>query len=215
MPRDLVFVRHGQSEANVVQSADKEGLVHEQRDAISERPDWTQRLSRLGIEQARQAKEWIDLNLGGASSFDFRYFSPFLRTRETAAHIGGSDCGDWIIEDRVVERSWGIYGSLPRADREEMFGLTTKMYKQSPWYTKLEGGESRYEVSHRFRDFQGTLHREGAGKRVLVVTHGDFMGNRALQHRTHAARKVRRSRERQITIDDQLHDLALLEKQSP
>ena len=108
MPRDLVFVRHGQSEANVVQSADKEGLVHELRDAISERPDWTQRLSRLGIEQARQAKEWIDLNLGGASSFDFRYFSPFLRTRETAAHIGGSDCGDWIIEDRVVERSWGM-----------------------------------------------------------------------------------------------------------
>jgi hypothetical protein len=76
----------------------------------------------------------------------------------------------------MVERSWGIYGTLPRADREKKFALTAKMYKQSPWYTKLEGGESRYEVSQRFRDFQGTLHREGADKRVLVVTHGDLMG---------------------------------------
>ncbi len=31
-------------------------------------------------------------------------------------------------------------------------------------------------MSDRFRDFQGTLHREADGKRVLVVTHGDFMG---------------------------------------
>jgi broad specificity phosphatase PhoE len=30
-------------------------------------------------------------------------------------------------------------------------------------------GENRYEVSDRFRDFLGTLHREAA-KRVLVVT---------------------------------------------
>ena len=31
-------------------------------------------------------------------------------------------------------------------------------------------------MSDRFRDFQGTLHREAADLRVLVVTHGDFMG---------------------------------------
>ena len=176
MPIDLVFVRHGQSEANIVQAADKGGVAHEMGELVNDRPDWEQRLSGLGVRQALKAKEWIDENLGGAASFDFRYFSPYLRTRETAAHIGGSDCGQWIIEDRLVERSWGIYGTLSKADREEMFGLTTKMYKQSPWYTKLEGGESRYEVSGRFRDFQGTLHREGADKRVLVVTHGDLMG---------------------------------------
>jgi broad specificity phosphatase PhoE len=176
MPIDLVFVRHGQSEANVVTHADKRGDMHEMLETVYERPDWLQRLSALGTQEALKAKAWIDEHLGGAESFDFRYFSPFLRTRETAAYIGGPGCGDWIIDDRVVERSWGIYGALPRAERTRMFALTTKMYTQSPWYTKLEGGESRYEVSHRFRDFQGTLHREGADKRVLVVTHGDFMG---------------------------------------
>ena len=176
MPNDLVFVRHGESEANIVQHADKRGRLHDSRAAINARPDWEQRLSSRGIEQAGMAKAWMDDNLGGAASFDLRYFSPFLRTRETAAYLGGVDCGDWIIEDRVVERSWGVYGALSRAEREKKFELTAQMYRQSPWYTKLDGGESRYEVSDRFRDFQGTLHREAAGKRVLVVTHGDFMG---------------------------------------
>jgi broad specificity phosphatase PhoE len=176
MPNDLVFVRHGESEANIVQQADKSGRMHTRHDEVFERPDWEQRLSSRGIEQVRMARVWLDENLGGAKAFDLRYFSPFLRTRETAAYLGGEDCPDWVMDDRVVERSWGIYGMLSRAEREKKFEQTAKLYRQSPWYTKLDGGESRYEVSDRFRDFQGTLHREAAGRRVLVVTHGDFMG---------------------------------------
>lgn len=176
MPNELVFVRHGQSEANIIQKADKNGERHEMTQHVNDRPDWQQRLSKLGIEQAMLAKKWIDENLGGVATFDFRYFSPFLRTRETAAYVGGEECGDWIIEDRIVERSWGIYGALPKAERERKFAYTAKHYRQSPWYAKLDGGESRYEVSSRWRDFQGTLHREAAGKRVIAVTHGDFIG---------------------------------------
>jgi broad specificity phosphatase PhoE len=176
MPNDLVFVRHGESEANIVQLADKSGQAHARNGEVFDRPDWEQRLSSRGIEQVKLAKIWVDENLGGACSFDRRYFSPFLRTRETAAYLGGEDCADWVMDDRVVERSWGIYGMLSRAEREKQFERTAKMYRQSPWYTKLDGGESRYEVSDRFRDFQGTLHREAEGLRVIVVTHGDFMG---------------------------------------
>lgn len=176
MPNNLVFVRHGQSEANIIQHSDKNGFPHELSEMVYERPDWKQRLSELGIEQAKQAKEWIDRNLGGAAAFDLRYFSPFLRTRETAAYIGGEDCGEWIHDDRIVERSWGIYGALSQTEREKKFALTARMYKQSPWYVKLDGGESRYEVSSRFRDFQATLHREADGRDALVVTHGDMIG---------------------------------------
>src|SRR5262245_4795957 len=140
MPNDLVFVRHGQSEANIIQKSDKDGTTHEKHHDVSERPDWEQRLSDEGIEQANKAKEWVDDNLGGAASFDLRYFSPFLRTRETAAHLGGLECGDWIVDDRVAERSWGIFGLLPKADREKVFELTAKMFRRSPWYTAVEGG---------------------------------------------------------------------------
>lgn len=127
MPNDLIFIRHGQSEANIVQRAEKDGRKHLKADQINERPDWEQRLSANGIKQALQAKEWIDAHLGGAASFDFHYFSPFLRTRETAAYIGGPECERWIIEDRVVERSWGLYGAISRAERATVFAMTTKM----------------------------------------------------------------------------------------
>ncbi len=97
-------------------------------------------MSSLGIEQAKQAKAWFDEHLGGAKAFDLRYFSPLLRTRETAAYLGGEDCGNWIMDDRIVERSWGTYGALSRAEREHRFALAAKMYGQSPWSQSFPAG---------------------------------------------------------------------------
>ncbi len=175
MPNEFVLVRHGESEANVIQKADKSGEPHERAHDIHRRPDWQQRLSSVGIEQAQMAKEWIDRNLGGAATFDIRYVSSFLRTRETAAYVGGADCGEWIVDDRLIERDWGHYGRVSSEERADKFAMTKEMYEVSPWYTRLDGGQSRSDVSIPYRDFQGTLHREAAGKRVLAVTHGDFI----------------------------------------
>ncbi len=176
MPNDIVFVRHGLSEANIIHKFDKSGDGHHIKEAeVNNRPDWQQRLSRQGIEQAKNAKRWIDEQLGGVGSFDGRYVSPFLRTRETAAYIGGLDTGEWTIDDRVVERSWGVYGIVPRAEQRSQFPLTAKLHTATPWYVRFDGGESMPDVYSRFRDFQGTLHREQSGRRVIVVSHGDFI----------------------------------------
>lgn len=175
MPNDLVFVRHGQSEANIIQRLTKQGESHAHESDINDRPDWKQRLSHLGIAQAKNAKLWIDEHLGGVDSFDARYVSPFLRTRETAAYVGGLEASEWTIDDRIVERSWGVYGIVPRAEQRSQFPLTTKLHTATPWYVRFDGGESMPDVYGRFRDFQGTLHREQAGRRVLVVSHGDFI----------------------------------------
>lgn len=83
--------------------------------------------------------------------------------------------GGWIIDDRLVERSWGVYGKRSRTDQREQFPMVTEEKQQNPWYAQLTGGESLFDVSARFRDFQGTLHREQSNHRVFVVTHGDFM----------------------------------------
>ncbi|HEX7484498.1 MAG TPA: histidine phosphatase family protein [Candidatus Saccharimonadales bacterium] len=175
MPIDLVFVRHGQSEANIVQKGHEPQPSTEIIMAVNDRPDWQQRLSSLGISQAKLAKIFIDKELGGVSSFDGRYLSPFLRTRETAAYIGGDDCDEWTVDDRVVERSWGVYGTVARAEQRKQFPLTSKLHEATPWYVRFDGGESMPDVYNRFRDFQGTLHREQSGKRVIVVSHGDFI----------------------------------------
>ncbi len=175
MPNDLVFVRHGMSEANSVHKITKRGGEHEKEAEINDRPDWQQRLSDLGIEQAKRAKIWLDENLGGVESFEGRYVSPFLRTRETAAYIGGVALGDWTVDDRVVERSWGVYGIVPKAEQRSQFPLTVRLHETTPWYVRFDGGESMPDVYNRFRDFQGTLHREQANNRVIVVSHGDFI----------------------------------------
>ena len=175
MPNDLVFVRHGQSEANIVQKGHEPQPSLDVIAAVNDRPDWQQRLSSLGIEQAKLAKAFVDQELGGVESFDGRFLSPFLRTRETAAYLGGDECGEWTVDDRVVERSWGVYGTVARAEQRKQFPLTNKLHRSTPWYVRFDGGESMPDVYGRFRDFQGTLHREQSGKRVIVVSHGDFI----------------------------------------
>lgn len=175
MPNDLIFVRHGQSEANIVQKLQKNGEAHEHEGVIGDRPDWQQRLSALGIEQAQRAGVWLRQNLGELALFDALYVSPFLRTRETAAYLGGPETTGWTIDDRVVERSWGVYGIVPRAEQRVQFPLTSKLHQSTPWYVRFDGGESMPDVYGRFRDFQATLHREQEGSRVLVVSHGDFI----------------------------------------
>lgn len=206
MPRRIVFARHGQSEANVVQKLESLDVDSEDLERaldrlevlgvdpnilradpnalridpeivrqIFARPDWMNRLTTLGCEEADITKGVIDRKFGGLASFDALYVSPFMRTRETAARMGGPGLGGWTIDDRLVERSWGVYGKVSRAEQRSQFPLTAAEKHANPWYSRLDGGESMPDVYERFRDFQSTLHREQAGKKVFVVTHGDFM----------------------------------------
>lgn len=177
MPLEVVFARHGESEANVVQKRDNHGLDPEVARQILARPDWQQRLTLKGIEQAKRAKEWIDRNMGAIASFDALYVSPFIRCRETASYMAGVALAGWTMEDRVAERSWGVYGKRSREDQRMLFPMTYEEKRANPFYAILDGGENMPMVSGRYRDFQGTLHREQEGKRVFVVCHGDFMNN--------------------------------------
>lgn len=176
MPVDLVFVRHAQSEANVIQKADKEGIQHPHSNEVNLRADWKQRLSEEGIDQAKVAKDWIDRNLGGVALFDYGYVSTFLRTRETAGYLG-TPVNGWALDDRIVERNWGVFGTLPREERDKRYAETVRMRAQSPWFVKLDGGESLYDVRLRWRDKQESILRNHSNDRIILVTHGDFMSS--------------------------------------
>ena len=175
MPNDLIFVRHGQSEANIIQRAGKIGESHPMEPEINDRPDWRQRLSQKGIEQATLASEWLVKHMGGVAAFDALYVSSFLRTRETASYLAGDSDAPWTIDDRLIERSWGSFGATPVAERGTQFPHTVKMQNATSWFTRFDGGENMPDVSGRYRDFQGTLHRELSEQKVLVVSHGDFI----------------------------------------
>lgn len=175
MPKDIILLRHGQSEANVVQKRDDHGVEPLIANQIMARPDWQHRLTADGVEQAKNAGNWIRANIGPIATFDAVYYSPFLRTRETAAYAVGDEPVELIHEDRIVERNWGVFGKLTRAQQEQLYPRTIAEKKANPMYVRLDGGESLMDVNGRIRDMQGTLHREHPNGRVMMVTHGDFM----------------------------------------
>lgn len=179
MPNHIVFIRHGESEANVVQKRDKlgEDVTTQESLAVRERTDYKQRLSKKGIEQAIQARKWINSNIADVSKFDAYFVSSFYRARETAATISKDNSDiQWEIDDRLAERYWGVHGPLTITERFKFYETTSKLMYGDPFHAAFEGGESIWGVKNeRIRNLMNTWAREQDGKRILVVTHGDLI----------------------------------------
>lgn len=176
-PNNLVFVRHGQSEANVIQQADKEENSDLQLpDELYRRPDWMHRLTEKGVEQAQAAGKWLVEHVGPPELyFDALYCSQFIRARETASYLTGPDVL-WRPHNMIYERDWGVFGAVPRAEQAERFPYTAAMKKLAPLFVQLDGGEAlASSVSLRMRSFKDTLFTKWDGKNVITVTHGDVM----------------------------------------
>lgn len=174
-PLRLVMVRHGQSEANIVQHAQKKNQKIFLEEQVEGRADWQQRLSPLGKEQAVRASENISKIYGGMNFFDIKYVSPFIRTRETAALISGAGKTNWKIEDLLIERLWGNFGRVSNQDRNQYFPLTNRFIYNDPFYMRLDGGESIYDVYCRFRNFEKYLEGKGSNQNVIIVSHKQFI----------------------------------------
>lgn len=179
LPNHIIFIRHGESEANVVQKRDKLGVdvTTPENSAVRERTDYKQRLSKTGREQAAQARAWINRNIGNVGDFDAYFVSSFYRARETAA-ILSLDHPDvkWEVDDRLAERNWGAHGRLTITERRELYKITDKMMADDPFHVAFEGGESIWGVKNdRIRNLMETWAREQDGKKIIVVTHSDLM----------------------------------------
>ena len=175
MPDNLIFVRHGESEANVVNHAAKAGDDSLRSDEFKSRHDSDMRLTPKGETQAQITGAWLRDNID--TNFDRQYVSPHRRTRETAANLGVNAVnGCWMVEDLVRERDWGEYSNLTDDEREAHFPLTKQNKDLNPWYWMPPGGESLATgVRLRFERHLDTLHREMEKKNVLTVTHGEYM----------------------------------------
>ena len=172
MPRDLVLVRHGQSEANVIQAARKHDPEALTPDGFHDRHDWQMRLSARGAAQAEAAGIWLRQEF--PEGFDRAYASSLIRTRETASRLG--ILATWHLDDRWREREWGEVGVLNNAERAAQYPLSMQLREQSKWYWHPAGGESlATDVRLRFTTILDTLHREMDGQRVLAVTHGQMI----------------------------------------
>ena len=184
LPFDLVLVRHGQSEANVVQKREKDidvAVANGETDvsplpealAIFGRHDSQQRLTSDGRSQASTAGAWLAENELRPQGLTGRFVSPYNRTLETAVLLDPE--ATWTPDARLVERDWGEYGSTPAPDRKHRFPDTERMREASAFFARMAGGESIFDTSFRVREFLGMCAREFADERVIAVAHGEVM----------------------------------------
>ena len=151
----LMFVRHGESQANVLEVFSNRG--------------WKHGLTALGRVQAQRLAE----TLAGASVTTI-WSSPLLRAVETAeilaARLGVGfattdalrefDCG--VLEGRSDAASWDRYRQLNEA-----------WFIHRRWRERIEEGESFLDIRARFVPFvQGLLASPAENDTAVLVGHG-------------------------------------------
>ncbi|HEX3054274.1 MAG TPA: histidine phosphatase family protein [Aggregatilineaceae bacterium] len=153
----IYFVRHGESEANILHEVSNRGFRHP--------------LTEKGREQARTlAASLRDVPVSKI------YSSPLMRAvqvaeilaekfkvpYETTDALREYDCG--IIEGQADDASWAMWSQL-RHD----------WLVDQKWDSRIEGGESFYDVQNRFVPFvEGLLNADTNGVIVLVAHGGLF-----------------------------------------
>ncbi len=154
MPRKVLFIRHGETDAN-----------HKR---IHQGPD--EPLNVRGREQARVVGEWLK-----TQDIETLASSPFVRARETAEIIGHELGLPFETLHSVVEfcRPNALYG-------RSHFSLPSLLYILELWLHQTDpnwdydGAENLFHVRSRIEDAK----REVAalsGNTIAIVTHAIFM----------------------------------------
>jgi len=169
-PALLVVMRHAESEANYHREYLEKTESPATHIQIGAR-DVDVPLTDRGREQARAAGFHFK---SGHAPFDVVYVSPYRRTRDTAqaATAPLEPRPAEVVEERLREREFGILeGLTKRGVRELHPEELQRRLTVGKYYYRPPGGESYPDVNLRVHSFLGTLVRENAGQRVLVVTH--------------------------------------------
>ena len=172
MPIDLILVRHGQSEGNIVIENMKRGDTSLHTETVRNTPNYQWRLTEQGREQARSTGEWINRNIG--TDIGRYYASPFIRTQETAGLLGLPDAR-WRLDQRLRERDWGEINSVPAVEHIAAYPRNAAVKSNNAVYWRPPAGESIADARMRVRNFLDTLHRDASNDKVIVVTHGEFI----------------------------------------
>ncbi|MBN8549870.1 MAG: histidine phosphatase family protein [Deltaproteobacteria bacterium] len=172
MPARLVMVRHGESEANLINRAIKNGIISEYPEGFSKIPDREIRLSKLGVEQARKTGEWLREQY--PDGFEIIYVSDHTRAKETAALVcqaAGWHDAEIRIDPLLGERNWGRFASSDQERREEIMSYR----RRDPLHIPMPDGETMLETRNRSRELLDRAAREFGRKNVLVFSHGEYI----------------------------------------
>ncbi len=172
MPARLVFIRHGQSEANIIQRAVKRGQLTAFPPKFLDTPDREFRLSALGQAQAKTTGAWLRAQY--PEGFDIIYVSDHVRAQETAGLLclaAGWNNAQIRVDPQLGERNWGRFSELTETERT----LSFDQRKRDPLHTPMPDGESLLATRTRSRVLLERVARECTNQRVLVFSHGEYI----------------------------------------
>jgi len=172
MPIDLILVRHGQSEGNAAHAKSRRGDDSDFSGDFLNRHGSRWRLTDKGREQAKMASEWIRNNIG--EKFFRYYVSEYNRAVETAALLNLPEA-QWFVDFYLRERDWGLMETATDHNLKTRFAEDLRRRKIDSFYWTPPGGESLAQLCRRLDRVIGTLHRECADKKVIMVCHGEVM----------------------------------------
>lgn len=143
------FVRHG------VTAWNKEGRAQGNTDVP---------LDEEGIQMAERAATRMQFE-----EWNVIYTSPLIRAKKTAEIIAKKHSGiDFIEDKRLAEIGGGIIEGTTEKERISKWGLE--------WRNQDIGFEPEDVIISRGMSFIDEVKQKHMGKRVLVVSHGGFIG---------------------------------------
>jgi len=152
----LYFVRHGESEANLLHEFSNRGLKHG--------------LTEKGKGEAHALAQSLR-SVPVAAIFS----SPLLRARQTAEVLSHGLGIDYEVTDALREFDCGILeGKADAASWQRYWELTEAWLSRQEWEQRIEQGESFLDIRQRFVPFvDQILHTSGRSSSVVVlVGHG-------------------------------------------
>ena len=153
----IYLFRHGQSEFNLSKTF----------------TGWLDaKLTPLGIEQAKA----LGLLLKD-KSINLAYTTRLSRAQDTLTEVlkYHPECRQTIIDDRMIERSYGVLSGHTHQETISKFGQEQFDKWHRGWTDKAEGGESFADVEIRVADFINDLKSQYSGKNIgiAISAHGN------------------------------------------
>jgi len=154
----IYFVRHGQSEANVLRVISNRDLPHH--------------LTGLGRQQAEALAQTVtDVPLAAI------YSSPIVRAAETAQIVAASKGLPVEITDALREPDCGIMEGRGDEEAWAEHARATHDWVEGKFDSRIEGGESYNDLRARFVPFIENLKAAHANSNhnLLLITHGSLL----------------------------------------
>ncbi len=171
LPKNLILVRHGQSEGNVAQHASRRGDNQFFTPEFRERHSSSFHLTEKGIIQATYAGLWLRKNI--PFPLGRFYVSDYVRAMETAAYLELAGAG-WRREFHLRERDMALMDNITEEEKRERYALEVEEWEKHSFFsTPAGGGESVAQLCMRLKTTMLThWARECPNDNVIVVCHG-------------------------------------------